>query len=169
MRRIISNWLYLSIRKLSRNNFLCEKPFNLNFPKIPLFWPCNMYSGFIYIYYISALTVILDSPAMVFQPSVDRQRSRDSAAGGGVGSAGGSDGGFWSNAPSSAGARTGIYPYYPYGIHGICDDVVHLQHGQSYMGCMQLPVSYWMNLWKTEMNYVIISTKSASDLSSYTE
>ena len=70
------------------------------------------YSGFNHLpaSFISALTVILDSPAMVFQPSVDRQRSRDSAAGGGngVGSAGGSDGGFWSNAPSSAGARTGI-------------------------------------------------------------
>ena len=33
-----------------------------------------------------------------------------------------------------------------YGLHGICDDVVHLQHDQSYMGCGQLPVSYWMNL-----------------------
>ena len=27
-----------------------------------------------------------------------------------------------------------------YGLHGICDDVVHLQHDQSYMGCRQLPV-----------------------------
>ena len=35
---------------------------------------------------------------------------------------------------------------YSYGLHGICDDVVHLQHDQSYMGCRQLPVSYWMNL-----------------------
>ena len=33
-----------------------------------------------------------------------------------------------------------------YGLHEICDDVVHLQHDQSYMGCRQLPVSYWMNL-----------------------
>ena len=34
----------------------------------------------------------------------------------------------------------------PYGLHGICDDVVHLQHDQSYMGCIQLLVSYWMSL-----------------------
>ena len=34
-----------------------------------------------------------------------------------------------------------------YGLHGICDDVVHLQHDhdQSYMGCRQLPVFYLMN------------------------
>ena len=32
-----------------------------------------------------------------------------------------------------------------HGLHGICDDVVHLQHDidQSYMGCRQLPVFYW--------------------------
>ena len=35
------------------------------------------------------------------------------------------------------GALSSIYPY---GLHGICDDVVHLQHDQSYMGCRQLPI-----------------------------
>ena len=29
-----------------------------------------------------------------------------------------------------------------YGLYGICDDVVHLQHDQSYMGCRHLPISY---------------------------
>ena len=57
----------------------------------------------------------------------------------------------------------------PYGLHDICDDVVHLQHAQSYMGCRQLLASYWMNLCKNKMNYVKISTKSDSDLSFYTE
>ena len=36
----------------------------------------------------------------------------------------------------------------PYGLHGICDDVVHLQHDQSYMGCRQMAVSYWMESLK---------------------
>ena len=50
-----------------------------------------------------------------------------------------------------------------------CDDVVHLQHDQSYMGYRQLSASCWMNLCKNQISYVIILTKSASDLSSYTE
>ena len=33
-----------------------------------------------------------------------------------------------------------------YGLHGICDDVVHLQHDQSYVGYRQLLAFYWMNL-----------------------
>ena len=33
--------------------------------------------------------------------------------------------------------------------------------------CRQLPASYWMNVGQNKMTYVITSTKSASDLSSY--
>ena len=40
---------------------------------------------------------------------------------------------------------------------------------QSDMGCTHLPASNWMNLCKSQMNYIIISKKSASDLSSFTE
>ena len=69
----------------------------------------------------------------------------------------------------SGGSYRGKQYIEPYGLHGICEAVVHLQHDQSYMGCRCLPASYWINLCKNEMNYVIISTKSASDLSFYTE
>ena len=46
--------------------------------------------------------------------------------------------------------KAGLTLAISYGLHGICDDLVHLQHNQSYIGCRQLPVSYWINLWKTE-------------------